>query len=168
MHNPELDQLHSVVENDEVPMQKRRDAADHLIEMAVEGVPEPRNDDQEVLARMTPWSDGPVKSLVLGISFAKAALGENLADAISEVQKVHRLRSVLAVVVDESAHRLERLAACQWVLANYGHISKWRANNYGAQNLLAEVSFPTATKWTYDGKLPVERPPLELKDVWAL
>lgn len=159
-----LQQLREIVRDETRPAQERKTAAEHYITAMVDGVLAPVDDDNEVQSQMKPWADGPMKNF--WSDFPKLTDGCSLSDARKEVHTRNQLRAVLAVVTDGTVHRLEQLAACQWLLDNYGHIQKWSLNHCTSEKLLDTVVEPTAYKWTSSGKLPVERPPKSMQDVW--
>ncbi len=90
----------------------------------------------------------------------------SLRDARAEVLRRHRERVLLAVVVNESAARLERLEAAQTILDASHADGKWRRNSYTAERLLTEIAPPGSIRYTSAGKRVVSRPPLDKADVW--
>jgi hypothetical protein len=165
-------QLRSVTADEGQSLPARRAAAEHLIGLHVEAVEAAgvSDDDPEVSALRTPWKDAELASMFCKSPDGPPLKGWPLSDAKSKVLDRRKLRALLAVVVDEKAHPLERLAACEKVLRDYP-VGKWRMNSYTAARLLAEILPADSVKWDSDswrrGPIQVQRPPMELKDVWS-
>lgn len=152
--------LMKLVNDSNLSILDRAAVAEHVVTLAMDAVPEPQDDDPEVLKRMQPWEDPKLAALMGG------GKGENLADAKAEVWKRHRTRAVLAIIANEQEPHVLREAACAWILADHP-IAKWKHNNYDPQRLLAEMLPPSGTKVVAFGeKVPVERPPRGLQDLW--
>jgi len=140
----------------------------------VEAVPVPSADDPEVVELQKPWSDPFLAQMGAEVTGGRSLTGYTLKDAVETVHKRHQLRAVLAVVVDDTAHRLERLAACQVILDDAHPKGVWRINNYSAETLLEKVEwrgrYTANMKREYYRADPPkgERPPMELQDVWDM
>lgn len=160
-------ELRAIITNDALPLSERTEAADHAITIALADIEAAgiADDDPAVIARMTPWEDRKLAELAAGYGD-----GESLAVAKRNVLELRKRRAVLAVVVDEQAHTLERLTARRWMLAQSHPRSFWHMNNYSPERMLAEVLPATATKSTsiFKGPEPVSRPPMSALDVWRL
>jgi hypothetical protein len=153
-----------IVRDSSVSIIDRRAVAGHIVQLAIDAVPQPENNDQEVVKRMQPWTDQKLAALMGG------GKGETLADAKAEVWKRNRVRAVLAIVADETQPHALREAACARILADHPQIAKWRMNNYDAARLLSEVLAPGAVKFggLFKPDIPVERLPKSFADLWRL
>ncbi len=162
--------------DEQVSLAERKAVAEHLIQLVVDAEPVPGDDHAEVMELRTPWTDdGPLGSIApmawkqRNISYGWSADGPTLAQARKRVHDRLKLRTLLAVMVDEAAHRLERVAACQAVLHDHSDPHGFhRKNDCDAEKLLDKVLPPTATKfggWN-EPRVPVVRPPQCLADVW--
>jgi len=157
--------LSAAIRDESLPLLERKTAAEHYILELVNAVPVPADDTPEVIELMKPW-----KNEAFAASFAKltngiSTTGHTLANAKNTVLRRRRLRTVLEVIVDEQAHRLQQLAACKKVLDEH-LCSRFAYNHYSPEKMLDAVIPATAFKWTSEGKAPVERPPRTLADVW--
>jgi hypothetical protein len=169
-----LDQLRAAIADESIPLTERRTAAEHLVTAVVDAVPEPEEDNAEVVELLTPWTDDGTLGSIAPMAWKQRNLvydwhesGPSLAQARKHVHDRLRFRALLAVVVDESAHRLTRLEACRVILDEHLHPQGYhRKNNYNAEKLLEKILPPDAMKWTASGKVPVVRPPMTLADVW--
>ncbi|WP_047495871.1 hypothetical protein [Terriglobus sp. TAA 43] len=169
MNNPSnIDQLREIVRDDARPGTEREVAAELLITELVDAVQMPSDDDDEVVAHTQPWLDGAIKNLFNTGPAASIVNGKSLTAARTKVHEDRRLRAVLAIVVDDSTERLERLAACRWLLKTYSFIRRWAVNHYTPERLLETVLTADAHKWTSQGKRRVDRPAKSLQDVWSL
>lgn len=163
----EIEELRAIIQNDELPIQKRQTAAEHLVQIVAEAAEKAivKDDDPEVIELQKPREDAGLAQL---FKYAPPTLQQAKAD----IAKRRRLRAVLAIVVNETASTIERLAACAWILGQYPEISKWGLNQYTPERLLAEALPADGVKWTscslWDGPVQVSRPPQSLQDVWAL
>ena len=162
-------QLRIVIADEQKPLPVRQAAAELLIQQiaeAAEQVPV-ADDDPEAIELMAPFQDSELMKMMF-----PSYKPSTLAQTKKTVAERRKLRAVLAAVVDESAHQLERLAGCAWVLEARPEISRWRMNQYGPEKLLSTVIPPDGVKWTsrslFEGPTPVLRPPQSLQDVWAL
>lgn len=172
----ETTQLRSIVENEELPMKQRKDAATHLVQLIVAGVPEPEADDAEVIERMKPWpreteAQASIAEMMDRITGGKATQGWSLADAKAEVWRRKRMRAALAVIVDEEADHLERLAACDVILSDFmPPAGMHRRNGWAPDQMLSSILPMTATKIVrlFEPPVPVSRPPVEMRDVWRM
>ena len=170
----EYQQLRAAVSNVALPIGERQSAAEHLVRLMVAGVPVPADDDAEILELRTPWKDdgklgsnAPAACRARNEVFGWHVDGPTLSQAKRHVHDRHMLRLLLAIIVDESVHRLERLEACRVVLGdNLRPRSPQRRNNYSPEKLLAEVLPSGAFKLTASGRAKVSRPPLAVADVW--
>ena len=163
----ELAGLRAIVADETKPLTERTAAAALIVQLTVDGVPDPVDDDEEVVELRKPWADGGPLSDVIASVFKYSRTGYPLAEARAEVLKRHRERAILAVVVDEAAHCLIRVAACQTMLDSYLPAKgRHRLNGYTAERLLAAVIPADGHKWTSAGKQSVERPPRVINDVW--
>jgi hypothetical protein len=175
MINPEIEQLRGIVRNPDLLVQQRRDAAIHLIELTVASVQEPGDDDAEVVQLMQPWPRDTASNIAIAELMdrmsGKITQGRNLADAKSEVWKRRRLRSLLAVITDDTSSQVEKLVTCQVLLAEYlPPGGRHRRNSFTPESLLADALRPDATKIINAFKPPVtvSRPPVEFADVWRM
>jgi len=172
----EITQLREIVKDESLSVKQRRHAAAHVLQLIVAGVPEPGADNHEVVERMKPWPretemQASLAEMMDRITGARATQGWSLADAKSEVWKRNRMRAVLAVVVNEDAGHLERLAACDVILSDFMHpAGTHRRNSWTPDKMLSSILPSTATKITNFTKPPIEvsRPPMELRDVWRM
>lgn len=166
MNSENKTHLRLVLADETLPIQSRQAAAEHLIKLVIESVQEPANDNQEVLKLQQPWENREFAAMFAN---SVAVDGESPAEAKRIVRQRNRLRAVLAVVVDESAHRLERLAACQKVLDDTPR-TNWPANGYTPDGLLAEVLPAGTLRWAglFKEQVPVNRPPKGISDVWII
>lgn len=171
-----LEDLRQIIADENTNISTRKVAAEHLVAAMVNAVEEPADDDAEVVKLRTPLrTDDPVMGnlyrtawIVWNASFGWSETGPTLAQARKHVHEWHRQRVVLTLVVDESAHQLERLAATQHVLDHLDARNFYRINGYSAQQLLNRVLAPNALRWTGKGELPVFRPPMSFADVWTV
>jgi hypothetical protein len=168
----ELAALRAVVEDNSKPQNERSAAAGLIVTLTVDAVADPTDEDAEVVKLRTPSDDGgPLSDVMAAVTQGRSRTGWSLADARAEVFERHRLRAVLAVVVDEAAPNMIRLAACQTVLDQFMHPNgRYRQGAYSPERLLAEVVPADAFKHTsqsmFKGKVPVCRPPKTFADVW--
>jgi hypothetical protein len=164
-----IEALRTVVEDEGLDITQRRDAAAHIVTLTVDAVPEVPDTDAEVVTLTTPWADPVLAKIAADATGGRSVNGYSLPDAKQTVFKRHRLRAVLAIICDETAHKLTRLAACQTALDSFLHPNGvHRRSSYTAERLLAEVRPSDSFKWTSKGKLPVRRPPIEQADVWQM
>lgn len=173
MSKTNYEQFRSLIADESLPLTERRTAAEHYITALVDAVPEPGDDHAEVIELRTPWKSDRLGSIAETAwkarngAYGWYANGPTVSQARAHVHKRLKLLVLLAVVVDEHAHHLERLAACQSLLEDHRHPQNfYRKNGYHAEKLLSKVLPATAHKWTAKGKVPVERPPREFADVW--
>jgi hypothetical protein len=171
-----LETLRDAIRDESLSMTERRTAAEHYNAALTDAVQEPADDHPEVVELRTPWKDdGPLGNIApmawkqRNISYEWSADGPTLTQAIKRVHDRLKLRALLAVVVDDSAHKLERLEASRRVLDDHLHPQSFeRKNGYDAERMLSKVLPTTATK--YGGwnrpPVPVVRPPRDLADVW--
>lgn len=157
--------LSAAIRDESLPLSERKTAAEHYISELVDAVPVPADDDSEVTELMQPWRDKKLATSFEKLTNGLSTHGETLVNAKRTVLRRRRLRAVLAVIVDGSAHLLEQLAACQKVLDDH-LCAKFIHNNFDPERMLASVVAPSAHKWTSRSKVPVERPPVTLSDVW--
>jgi hypothetical protein len=166
----EISQLRAAVEDTALPLSERKDAAEHLVKVVVKAVPDPADDDPEVVELRTPWENTEITKLFSKGPNTVPLSGHSLPDAKAKVLQRRTLRAALAVVVDSTANQLERLAACERILEDHPQISKWRYNSYTPERMLVEVLPADSVKWDAlswrRGPVPVVRPPRELSDVW--
>jgi hypothetical protein len=160
--------LRAVVEDEKLNISERSAAAALFVELTVDGVPDPADDHPEVVTLITPWDDGgPLSDVIATVTKGLSRTGYPLAEARAHVLQRHKLRAVLALIVDTAVPRLIRLAACQTALDSYLPAKgRHRLNAYTAERLLAAVIPADGYKWTSTGKKPVERPPQVIADVW--
>jgi hypothetical protein len=164
-----IEALRTVVEDEGLDIAQRRDAAAHIVTLTVDAVPEVPDADTEVVTLTTPWADPVLAKIAADATGGRSVNGYSLPDAKQTVIKRHRVRALLAVVVDDTAHKLIRLAACQTALDGFLHPNGvHRRSAYTAERLLAEVRPSDSFKWTSKGKEQIARPPLSLADVWDM
>jgi len=167
--NEKVADLRELIADESLSINERKLAAEHAVRLQLEdveltGVPD---DDPEIVELMTPWADQTLAAMCASVTNGRSVNGWNLTDAKKTVLRRLALRALLAVVVDEAAHRLERLAACQVILDEHLHPRNvLRINGYDAERLLDAVVSADAVKWTSEGQRTVERPPQTLADVW--
>ena len=164
----QLEPLRTVVEDESLDIAARRAAAAHVVQLVVDGVPDPSDDDLEVVQLCTPWADQELAKLASEGTGGRSVNGWSLSDARQRVLTRLKVRAVLDIVVDEAAHKLIRLASCQTMLDTFmnpnGH---YRRNAYTAERLLAAIIPAGSQKWVSGGrKEQVVRPPRDLGDVW--
>lgn len=164
----ELAALRAIIADEAKPLAERTAAAALAVQLTVDGIPDPADDHSEVVTLMTPWDDGgPLSNVIATVTKGLSRTGYPLAEARAHVLQRHKLRAVLALVVDVTAHKLIRLAACQTMLDSFLHPNgRHRLNAYTPERLLAAVVPADGHKWTSAGKEPVERPPQVVADVW--
>lgn len=152
----QMEKLREVVEDESLTLSARRDAATHLTDLRVAGVPAALDSDEEVKALMTPWSDPVFAAQWAEASKGRSVNGWSLRDALAEVTQRRKLRVLLSSVCDESLSRVERLASAEKVLADFMQPGGfYRRNQYTSQRLLENIR-PQA------GKVP-----MTLSDVWS-
>jgi hypothetical protein len=176
MSSANLEALRTAIRNEGLPLPERKTAAEHYTGALVDAVQEPSDDHPEVIALRTPASaDGPLGDIypwaraISNEACGWAASGPTLPQAVRHVHERLRLRALLAVIVDEAAHLLERLEAFRRVLVD--HLDPhgfYRKNQYDPEKMLSKVLPATATKYGGWNKqpVPVVRPPHDLADVW--
>lgn len=174
MSSIKLSELHALVVNETLTEVERREAAERYVAEIVANVPVPSDDDEQVVRmRTAPPANHPqldshdlsawrIWNEVRGW----APDGPTAAQAKKYVRERHQFRVVLGIVVDDSAHRLEKLAACQYILDDLHPRNFLRMNNFTAEKMLQKVLTADATKWTSSGEVRVERPPQTMADVW--
>jgi hypothetical protein len=165
MSSKKIQELRQIVRDEQASIIDRKVVAEHMMQVLVDSVPEPSDDDPEVLRLRQPWKDRALAD-IMAKGAGVAVNGETLSDAKEAVFGRKKLRAVLDVIVDEAAHRLEKLAACQRVLGDHPGFHNWGLNGYTPEHLLAVVLPVGSFKWTSTGKHPVQRPPMSLADVW--
>ncbi len=174
MITEKLEDLRQIVADEGTNITTRHVAAARYIAELVDAVPVPADDDAEVLKLRTapPANRVQLDSHVLSYrriwneAHGWNPDGPTTVQARKHVRERRQFQEVLGVVVADSAHRLEKLAACQYVLDQLHSRNFYRMNGYTAEKMLEKVQLPTATKWTSAGEVPVERPPKTLADVW--
>lgn len=171
--NVKLDGLRAAIADESLGLPAQRTAAQHYIAAIIDAVQEPGDDHAEVIELRTPWKDGGTLGGIAPLAWKQRNLsygwhegGPTLTQARRRVHDHLKLRALLAVVVDESAHRLGRLEACRRVLDDLHPQNVCRVNGYDAERMLSTVLPATAQKWKASLKVPVERPPREFADVW--
>jgi hypothetical protein len=170
----QIDELRKIIADEQVSITERKAVAEHLVQLVVDAVPAPGEDHAGVVELRTPWRDdgslgslAPVAWRARNEVYGWAPSGPTLPQAIKRVHDGLKFVALLAVVVDEDAHRLEKLAACNAVL--HDHLDPrnfYRVNGYDAEKMLSTVKAANATKSTSAGKVPVVRPPQCMADVW--
>lgn len=170
-NNNQLEGLRAIIADTSRSEKERSHAAEHVVqlELAVveaQGVPD---DDDEVM-ELIGVRDGLLgKYWPLWVEILTGRLADSftLAEARKIVLRRKLLRTLLAIVVDESKDELERLAACQEILDTHLHPrNKFKINAHNAARMLAAVVPSDSTKWTSNGQVAIERPPKTLADVW--
>lgn len=176
MSESKLEELRRIIADTDLPIAERRVAADHAVKLQLAAVAEPPEDDARVLELRTPWTETG-KLEVLKNVYASGWKGRNLAlgwdesgptirEAKKRVHERYRMRAVLAVIVDKSLNDLEKIAGCQYVLDQLHPRSYYHANAFTPEKMLAAILPDNAMKWIPWRKVPVERPPKSLADVW--
>jgi hypothetical protein len=176
MSNAEFEALRAVVADESLSLVERKQAAEHYVAGLVDAVPAPAEDDAEVVELVTPWKDdgplggtAPMAWRACNEVYGWHKDGPTLAQARKRVHNGLRLRVLLGVAVDTSAHRLTRLEVCRVILDE--HLDPrnfYRVNSYTPEQMLAKVMPASATKYGGWNKppVPVTRPPMTLADVW--
>jgi hypothetical protein len=179
-----IHQLKQLVEDTSLPVEERRTALRHILEIkadhpgaAVADIPD---DDLADLANlMAPIADAWVADLIaLTDDYAFMVNGRDLAASMEYLRKRSRIRQLLAVIVDESESKDERLVAIRelckpdtldGVYGPGGFASQ--SQNLSPEKLLEKVLPPTTIRQRGTaGNIhyaPVDRPPMELLDVWS-
>jgi hypothetical protein len=170
-----LDQLRTAIADESLGLPERRTATELYVAGLVDAVPAPAEDDAEVVELVTPWTDDGTLGSIAPLAWKQRNLaygwhesGPSLAQARKHVHDRLKFRALLAVVVDESEHRLERLEACRRVLDELHPQNFYRVNGYTPERMLDRVLPATATKYggLFQPSVPVMRPPMTLADVW--
>lgn len=165
-----ITELREVARDDSQPAQVRKEAAELLVQHIAEqaGAAPIQYDDPEVIKLMTPPPENTeVEQFIADLMRRCGYTVPTLAEAKQKVSVQRRLRAVLAVVVDEEASQIERLAACAWVLQEHPHFNSWKTNGYSPERLLGKVLPAGSLRYTSEGQMPVQRPPQSLRDVWG-
>jgi hypothetical protein len=165
MSSKKIQELRQIVRDEQASIIDRRVVAEHMMQVLVDSVAEPADDDPEVLGLRQPWKDRLLAE-IMSKGTSVAVNGETLVEAKKMVMERRRLRALLDIIVDETAHRLEKLAACERILGDNPGFHNWGLNGYTPEHLLAMVLPVGSFKWTSTGKRPVQRPPMSLADVW--
>ena len=170
--------LRAFVGNESLGTAQRRDAAEMLVGLKLNAVPEPADDDPEVAELRTPWPDDASLGAVLpmawrqrNIAYGWPSEGPSVAQARKHIHKRVKLRALLAVVVDEKENRLVRLAACDAVVREHSPKGALRNVHKSAEEMLSAVKPSTASKWVagpngFPEQVLVSRPPQSMADVW--
>lgn len=169
MNNEKVADLRELIADESISINERKLAAEHAIRLQLEDVEivGVQDDDHEVIELTTPWADQTLAAMCSSVTNGRSVNGWNLTDAKKTVKRRLALRALLAVVVDESKDRLERLAACRVILDEHLHPrNTFRMSSYNEERLLDAVVSADAMKWTSEGQRLVERPPQTLADVW--
>ncbi|MBS1799553.1 MAG: hypothetical protein JSS95_06970 [Acidobacteria bacterium] len=171
MSNEQIEGLRAIIANTSLTEKERSNAAAHAVQLQLSAVEAQgvADDDDEVAELMSPKDGlfGTCWPFYVERITGRRADRFTLHEAKKIVLRRKLLRVLLTIVVDESNEELERLAACQEVFDTHldpRHAFKINAHN--APRLLAAVLPATALKWMDKGKVPVERPPKTLADVW--
>jgi len=171
MNRNQLEGLRAIIANTSLTEKERSNAAAHAVQLQLSAVEAQGvyDDDNEVAELMSPKDGffGTCWPFYIEIITGRRADRFTLHEARKLVLRQKLLRTLLAIIVDETNDELERLAACQEVFDT--HLDPrhtFKINAYNAPRLLAAVRPATALKWMDKGKVPVERPPKTLADVW--
>jgi hypothetical protein len=158
-----IGELRVVIADESLGLPERRAAAEHYLAELVEAVPAPAEDDAEVVELRTPWkAEGEMGKFMQSgwrsrnTVYGWSPDGPTLTQAKLHVHDRMKLRALLGIIVDDSAHHLERLEACRGVLGRLSLQNFYRVNGYTPERMLAEVKPDTELK----------RPPREFSDVW--
>jgi hypothetical protein len=167
-----INELRAIIADEQVGITERRAVAAHVVRLQAETVEDASPDDPEVVALKQPWPRDTAVDREIADQWSRVTNGRSVngwseADALAKTTERHRLRVLLALIVDECLHRLERLAACQAVIDSHLR-SQGSLRNAAltAESLLAKVIPPDAVKWTDKGMMSVVRPPREYADLW--
>jgi hypothetical protein len=169
----EIETLRAAVADETLCKAARRDAAAHVVRLLVEAVPEALETDDEVCGLQEPWprstqNEAQTADMWEACTNGRSVRGWNASDALSEVTDRHKLRTLLALIVNEAAPELERLAACEAVLKNHLHPEGFhRRNHYTPEQMLEMVRSSDDMKLTAKGRVPVARPPRSIQDLWV-
>jgi len=174
MSNEKIEGLRALLADESLPLAERKTAAELCIAALVDAVQAPGPDEAEVVELRTPWKGDARTCNFLSDAWKQRNVvygwhetGPTLSQALKRVAELLRLRALLGVIVDDSAHKLERLAACRALLDEHlDPRNHYRRNNFTAEDLLARVLPAGAYKWTAKGRVPVVRPPQTLADCW--
>jgi hypothetical protein len=169
MITEKLEDLRQIVADEGTNITTRQVAAARYVTELVAAVPVPSDDDEQVIKLRTapPANHDPGFRRIWNESHGWSHDGPTVAQAKKYVRERRQFRAVLGIVTDESAHRLEKLAACQHILDTLHPRNFLRMNNFTPEKMLEKVLSPDAKKTIYMGeKVPVERPPQTMADVW--
>jgi hypothetical protein len=169
----QMEALRTVVQDETLSTAERTAAAALIVTLTVDGVPEPPDDDAEVVALMQPWADKALAEIAAPVTQGRSLTGFPLPDARAAVLERHKLRAVLRLVVDTALPRQTRLAAVSHVRASLSDKHRFIMNSVSPEQMLDRITGPdtirlyfnSTTPGWYD-KLPVARPPRDLGDVW--
>lgn len=119
-------------------------------------IPDALDTDAEVVELQKPWDDAELAAQWATESKGRSIHGWSTKDAIAEVTACHRLRSLLATVVNEEASTFERLAAIDAILD--GHLP---SDHHFKRNRLTPVVL-------FERIRPqMGAAPMTLADVWS-
>ncbi|WP_158788595.1 hypothetical protein [Granulicella sp. L46] len=172
-----LDDLRALISDESITLAGRMVAAEHAVRLQVAAVPEPTEDHAEVQELLKPWPretalERQFAEMFEGATGGRSLNGWSLKDALVKVKERLVFRAFLAIVVDESIHRLERLEACRVILEDHLHPQNtFRFNRLSPEMMLERVLPDTTMKssgYLSEPKVPVERPPQSLEDVWRM
>lgn len=142
-----IEQLRAVIDNESLPLAERKQAAQLLVSGLVDAVPEPQDDDAQVVALLTcPSADGtlghiaPLAWQVSNECRGWARSGGTLTQARRHVHEKRRGELLKTIYQDRDRHGLEREAAAQRLLDALPPLSMERRNGITAQRLVAEAS----------------------------
>lgn len=162
-------ELLELVANISLPTGERKNAAALLVRLKTDAVPQPSTDDAQVQELLKSWSTPAVAA---GYAAALGRTGSiGAKDAVAYVHKTLRLRILLAVVVDEGADQLVRLAAAEAILRDHLSSRHWlKSNNFTPERMLVAIKPVEKGKMTTFPwkRVPLSRPPMCLADVWEV
>ena len=168
----QLEALGTVVQDDSLNIDQRRDAAAHIVRLTVDGVSEVPDTDPEVIELCKPWHGTEATKFLAEIIEqvgGRPVAGWSLPVATAQVLAKHRERAVYALI-DESLPRLIRLAAVSHIRSSLSERHPFIKGDVDEAAMLNKVCSPETTRQDWNGKIyakrPVSRPPVDFSDVW--
>jgi hypothetical protein len=159
MMSKQVQDLRALVADESLDTTARRNAANLLTALVVAAVLEPPDDDAEVVALLKPWPRDTeyntwIADVAAECTHGHSITGWPLKDARAEVLRRHKERMLLGIAVDETANRLERVAAIQLILDDDRAPDFWKRNGFTAEKMLTTMR-------------PHSHPPSKPSDLWS-